>query len=362
MSDVPVGLLLSGGLDSASVAALTARPPDRPTALKTFTVGFDLPGAHNELDEARTVARHLGTDHHELVLTPDAAALLPLLVRHLDEPIADPAVLPTYLICKFARERVPVVLTGEGGDELLAGYPRYLWFDRARRLQRATPRWLRESVLAISRLAPVGARYHRALDNVLAERSDLERHVHWVAGLAPELRAELRQHEPPTTHHAFESYFSSDQGHIVHRLMALDMRTWLVDDVLTKMDKMSMAVSVEARVPFLDHRLVEFVAGVPLSIKLKQGPKTLLKRAAAPLLPATTVQRRKHAFQIPLEPWLAGPLAGFVREILLDDRARRRGWFDTNRVATLVGKNGAGDPQSVWTLLCLELWAREFLD
>ena len=144
--------------------------------------------------------------------------------------------------------------------------------------------------------------------------------------------------------------------------MALDMRTWLVDDVLTKMDKMSMAASVEARVPFLDHRLVEFVAGVPLAVKLAHGPKTLLKRAAAPLLPAATVRRRKHAFQIPLEPWLAGPLAGFVREILLDERARRRGWFDTGRVATLIGKNGAGDPQSVWTLLCLELWAREFLD
>jgi asparagine synthase (glutamine-hydrolysing) len=382
ISDVPVGMLLSGGLDSSAIAALMARAGDRPVT--TFTVGFDLPGAHNELDQARAVAKHLGTDHHELVLSPDAAALLPLLVRHLDEPIADPAVLPTYLICKFAREHVPVVLTGEGGDEMLAGYPRYVWFDRARRLQRASPRWLREAALAASRLTPIGARYHRALDNVLAERTDVERHLHWVAGLAPELKAQLARHEPHTTHHAVESYFSGDQDHIIHRLMALDMQTWLVDDVLTKMDKMSMAVSVEARVPFLDHRLVEFVAGVPLAIKLAHGPKTLLRRAAAPLLPAATLRRRKHAFQIPLDQWLAGPLSGFVREVLLDQRARQRGWFDTKRLEPMLPaasaadqpsramyfsgfsrENSGGpriDPQSIWTLLCLELWAREFLD
>jgi len=125
---------------------------------------------------------------------------------------------------------------------------------------------------------------------------------------------------------------------------------------------MSMAASVEARVPFLDHRLVEFVAGVPLAIKVAKGPKTLLREAMKGVLPPRTIRRRKHAFQIPLEPWLAGPLSGFVREILLDDRARRRGWFDMKGVESLISKNGAGDPQSVWTLLCLELWAREFLD
>ena len=360
MSDVPIGMLLSGGIDSSAVAAMMARTTNGP--ITSFTVGFELPGAHNELDQARAVATHLGADHHELVLSPNSAELLPLLVRHMDEPVADPALLPTYLICKFAREHVPVVLTGEGGDELLGGYPRYAWFERAHRLQQTTPRWLRHGVLAASRLLPMSQRYHRALDNVLAERTDLERHLHWVPGLSPELRAELAPHIPHTTHHAFESFLIPEQGHIVHRLMALDMRTWLVDDVLTKMDKMSMAASVEARVPFLDHRLVEFVAGVPLAIKVAKGPKTLLREAMKGVLPPRTIRRRKHAFQIPLEPWLAGPLSGFVREILLDDRARRRGWFDMKGVESLISKNGAGDPQSVWTLLCLELWAREFLD
>jgi asparagine synthase (glutamine-hydrolysing) len=390
ISDVPVGMLLSGGLDSSAVAALMARGNHTPVT--TFTVGFDLPGAHNELDEARTVARHLGTDHHELVLTPDAAALLPRLVRHLDEPIADPAVLPTYLICEFARARVPVVLTGEGGDELLGGYPRYAWFARAAQLRRLLPAWTREDVLLpMTRMAPLSRRYHRAATNLLAERDDAERHLHWVAGLDPALRPELltrdmREVLPSGTALALVApelgTAVASAPDLVHRLMALDIRTWLVDDVLTKMDKMSMAVSVEARVPFLDHRLVEFVAGVPLAIKLAHGPKTLLKRAAAPLLPATTVRRRKHAFQIPLEPWLAGPLSSFVRQVLLDRRAQQRGWMDTKQiermlpVATATAQPSRAmyfsgsqprntqpiDGQSIWTLLCLELWAREFLD
>jgi len=370
ISDVPVGVLLSGGLDSSAVAALAA-----PTALKTFTVGFDLPGAHNELAEAGATARFLGTDHHELVVKPDAAELLPQLAWHMDEPVADPAALPTYLICRFARQSVPVVLTGEGGDELLAGYPRYVWFDRAHRLQRALPRWVREGALAVSRLAPVSDRYHRAFDNVLAERSDVERHLHWVAGVAPALRAELLSHEPHTTHHAL----NAGSGHIIDRLMELDIKTWLVDDVLHKMDRMSMATSVEARVPFLDHRLVEFVASLPLRVKLANlGTKTLLKRAMAPLLPAATLRRRKHAFQIPLDQWIAGPLRDFVRDTLLDKRARERGWIDTRQLETMLPAASAArrpsrgyqprntgtllDGQSTWTLLSLELWAKAFLD
>jgi len=205
---------------------------------------------------------------------------------------------------------VPVVLTGEGGDELLGGYPRYAWFARAAQLRRLLPAWAREDVLLpMSRVAPLTRRYHRAATNLLAERDDATRHLHWVAGLDPALRSELlapgiREALPSGTALALVApelgTAVAGAPDLVHRLMALDMRTWLVDDVLTKMDKMSMAVSVEARVPFLDHRLVEFVAGVPLAIKLAHGPKTLLKRAASPLLPAATVQRRKHAFQIPL--------------------------------------------------------------
>jgi asparagine synthase (glutamine-hydrolysing) len=372
VSDVPVGMLLSGGLDSSAVAVMMAQAGNRRVA--TFTVGFDLPGAHNELKEARAVAGRLGTDHHELVLSPDAASLLPTLVRHLDEPVADPAIIPTYLICRFARQSVPVVLTGEGGDELLGGYPRYEWFARGKRLQSLLPVWLRERVLLpLSRHTPLSQRYKTALDHILAERNDVARHMNWVAGLdpalrgdllSPALRAELRGGSAEAILEPYLGPAAGASGDLVHRLMALDIHTWLVDDVLTKMDKMSMAVSVEARVPFLDHRLVEFVASLPLAIKVKEGPKTLLKRAMASVLPPQTIGRRKHAFQIPLDQWVRGPLAGFVRDVLLDPRARQRGWFDPKGVEAFLApwrNSRPTDGQSVWTLLCLELWAQEFL-
>src|SRR5207245_11363017 len=190
ISDVPVGMLLSGGLDSSAVTAMTAAARTEPIA--TFTVGFDLPGSHNELAQARVVAKRLGTDHHDLVLTPDATELLPDLVRHLDEPIADPAALPTYLICRFARQTVPVVLTGEGGDELLGGYPRYAWFARAKLLQRLLPAALREGLLLpLSRVAPLSGRYQRALENVLDARDDVARHLHWIGVFDPDLRRTL---------------------------------------------------------------------------------------------------------------------------------------------------------------------------
>ena len=217
-------------------------------------------------------------------------------------------------------------------------------------------------------------RYTRALDNLLAERDDVTRHLHWIAGVDPAVKAGLLSPalrdatRSGTAEALLEPYLgaaSAGDGDVIHRLMALDVHTWLVDDVLTKMDRMSMAVSVEARVPLLDHRLVEYVAGLPLAVKLRHGPKTLLKHAMRSKLPAATLRRRKHAFQVPLDQWVGGPLRGFVRDMLLDKRARERGWIDTARLDTLLGGNGeplALDGQSVWTLLSLELWAREVLD
>jgi asparagine synthase (glutamine-hydrolysing) len=176
----------------------------------------------------------------------------------------------------------------------------------------------------------------------------------------------LTGHRPLATGHSLEPYLAANQDHIINRLMNLDIHTWLVDDVLHKMDRMSMAASVEARVPFLDHRLVEFVTSLPLRVKLANlGTKTLLKRAMEPLLPAANLRRRKHAFQIPLDQWLAGPMHDFVRDTLLDKRARERGWIDTRRLEQLLGRNGNApmiDGQSTWTLLSLELWAKAFLD
>lgn len=374
VSDVPLGVLLSGGIDSSSIAALMKAAGHHP--LRTFTVGFDLPGIHNEFAEARRVSRHLGSEHLEVIVRPDAAALLPQLIWHLDEPLADAAALPTFLLCRAVREHVTVVLTGEGGDELLAGYPRYPWFAVARRLQSLVPARIREGLLLpLARLLAKGNRWKDRAENLLTERDDATRQVRWVANLSPEIRAMIysRDLRPLAAAgladrlvmgHLRED--SNNGADIVHRLMALDMKTWLVDDVLTKMDRMSMAASVEARVPFLDHRLLEFVATLPAGIHMKSlGTKHLLRRAMGEFLPPETISRRKHAFLIPLDQWLRGPLAPFLREVLLSERASRRGWFDPARVRELVvayeaGRGASG--QAMWNLLCLELWARVFLD
>ena len=369
VSDVPVGALLSGGVDSSAVVAMMAAASDRPP--ETFTVGFELPGRHNELAEAGRVARRFGTAHHELLLKPDAAGLLANLAWHMDEPVADSAALPTYLICRFARQTVPVVLTGEGGDELLAGYPRYAWFAIAKRLQRWLPATVRERILLLVRLAPLNARYKQALDNVLAERSDVARHLRWIGAIEPSLRREILApavKDNGAAEARIAPYFADGgrgSSDVFHRLMALDMHTWLVDDILTKMDKMSMAASVEARVPLLDHRLVEFVASLPLEVKVKNlGSKLLLKRAMAGVLPRATLRRRKHAFQVPLDEWVSGSLRDFVRDVLLSRRSRERGWLAADRVERLLSARAMAPRygQTVWTLLCLELWAQAFLD
>jgi asparagine synthase (glutamine-hydrolysing) len=374
VSDVPVGALLSGGVDSSAVVATMAAAAGRP--VETFTVGFELPGRHNELAEAELVARRFRTSHHALLLKPDAAALLGDLIWHMDEPVADAAAVPTYLICRFARQHVPVVVTGEGGDELLAGYPRYAWFATAKRLQRWLPAAVRDGVLLpLARLAPLSARYRRALENVLADRDDVSRHLHWIGALDPALRRALpgpafEGRAAAGVAEARVARYFVDGGRraaeVFHRLMALDMNTWLVDDILTKMDKMSMAASVEARVPFLDHRLVEFVASLPLEVKVKNvASKLLLKRAMRGVVPRATLRRRKHAFQVPLDEWVTGSLRDFVCDVLLAQRARERGWLDAHVVEHLLSPAArvrAGHGQAVWTLLSLELWARAFVD
>jgi asparagine synthase (glutamine-hydrolysing) len=359
ISDVPVGALLSGGIDSSTVVALMARATEQP--VKTFTVGFDVPGTHNELAEARRVAAHCRTEHHELLVKPQTAELLPQLMWHLDEPLGDPAALPTYLLCRFARQTVPVVLTGEGSDELLGGYPRYAWWRVSQRVRSIVPRWIRHGlVLPLARALPLQDRYRRAVSNVFADGDDIQRHLRWVGS---EARA------PSPEPRGIGTYLrprSQPDGDAVSRLMELDLHTWLVDDVLLKMDKMSMANSVEARVPFLDHVLAEFVAPLPSALKIHGlRTKVLLQRAAAPLLPRATVRRRKHAFQVPVDQWLRGPLRDFAADTLGAQSARERGWLDAPAVATLLAEHRAGRAargRHIWNLLCLEVWARTFLD
>jgi asparagine synthase (glutamine-hydrolysing) len=372
VSDVPVGVLLSGGIDSSAVVAAMKESGSSP---RTFSVGFDIPGVHNELNEARIVAKHFGTEHHEIVVRPNVAELLPKLMWHMDEPIADPAALPTFLLCQFAQQRVRVVMTGEGGDELVAGYPRYSWFIVAKRLERLLPSSLRGAMLPLSRLVPLDARRRKAVHNILSAADTSARHVRWIANFDNQLKARLLAGNAAMSstnaraERLARTYLGEDTSSLpdlVHRLMALDIHTWLVDDILAKVDKMSMAASVEARVPFLDHHLMEFMAALPVSVKIRTfGTKRLLRRAMKSVLPRRTLERRKHAFLVPVDAWLRGPLRDFVGDVLLSARAGQRGWFDQRQVAALFQAHVSGEAdfgQPLWNLLCLELWATAYLD
>jgi asparagine synthase (glutamine-hydrolysing) len=372
MSDVPVGVLLSGGLDSSSVVAMMhadAGPP-----IRTFTAGFGIPGVYDERSYAREVASRFRTEHQEVMVEADAVDLLPKLVWHFDEPVADAAALPTYLLCRFARQSVPVVLTGEGSDELLAGYPRYAWFLVAKRLQQWLPAAVREGVLIpLLRLLPLPERYERAIDHVLSDSTDTNRHLNWIGNMPSAVRRQLmalprRVDAQPDPSDIVEPFFQNRhyQGdRILHALLSLDMHTWLVDDVLAKVDRMSMAASVEARVPFLDHALVEWTAALPANIKVEgRTGKRLLRDAMKTILPRRTQARRKQGFIVPTDAWMRGSLRDFVGDVLLGRTMRERGWFHAPLLETMVQSHwaGASHGQTLWSLLCLELWARTFLD
>jgi asparagine synthase (glutamine-hydrolysing) len=370
VADVPVGALLSGGLDSSLVVALMARASGR--RVKTFTVGFEESGGYSELAEARRVAQWVGTDHHEEVLKPvQIGEILPRLVWHLDEPVADQAALPTYLICGVAATQVKVVLTGEGGDEIFGGYPRYAWFRVAAALRRRIPALtaLAARAAAVLPAASAGGRKGRLL---FAEGSDAVRHAEWVGvftgrELAQVRGPALRDGLPGDPAQArIEAALAEGGSDLVHRLMALDLDTWFPDNILVKVDKMSMAHSLEAREPLLDHRLVEVLGTWPSRLKVRGlQTKLLLKQVARRVLPPSVVHRRKHPFRVPIGPWLRGPLDGLCRELLAPERLAREGYFDPAyvrwlRQAHLEGRRDAH--RQLWALLCFQLWHAIFVE
>ena len=369
VADVPVGALLSGGVDSSLVVALMARAS--PGRIKTFTVGFEEAGDYSELTEARRVAELLGTDHHEEILKPvQVEALLPRLIWHLDEPIADQAAIPTYLICGAAAATVRVVLSGEGGDEIFGGYPRYAWFRMASALHDRVPT-LAAGVAAGLQVLTWAPELRRKAELLLGAFSEAERHLQWVgtfrgADLARVRGPALFDGAPENpARYRIERVLEASGADPVHRLMALDLDGWFPDNILAKVDKMSMAHSLEAREPLLDHRLVEMLGTIPSALKVR-GLKTkiLLKLVAERLLPLAVVHRRKHPFRVPIGPWLRGPLDGLSRELLAPDRLRRDGYFDAAHVTDLLRAHREGRRDAhrqLWTLLCFQLWHAIFI-
>jgi asparagine synthase (glutamine-hydrolysing) len=369
ISDVPLGAFLSGGIDSTAVVAYMVETSPRPPV--TISVGFD-DHAYDELAHAETVARHLGCEFHARTVTPDVASLLPTLAWHFDEPFADSSAVPTYYVSKAARELVTVALSGDGGDELWAGYARH----RVERLEQRARRMLgpaRRAAAWLGQALPLSVKGARALRH-LGERPDQAyalKHAYGMfePGAKPRLYSgdfldSVRGHDPFVPFR--NAYRRCASPNAIDRALYVDVHTYMVDDILTKVDRMSMAVSLEAREPLLDHRLLEFAASVPASLKLRDGrTKYLLRKALDRRVPRTIVDRAKRGFEAPIGEWLRGPLAPMADALLGDGRLRARGVFNDTEVARLwtEHRDGRSDHRHrLWQLIMLELWFRQFID
>jgi asparagine synthase (glutamine-hydrolysing) len=372
IADVPVGALLSGGIDSSVVVALMRRVASGP--VRTFSIGFDQPD-YDESRYARLVAQRFDTDHHELVVKPDAAATIPRLVWHYNEPFADSSALPSLAVCEMARGFVTVALNGDGGDESFFGYERYRSARLAGWLDRVPPfRW---GVRAASRLLPGGrsrSLVHRArrLAEHLALRPE-RRYAAWMTSFQNAQKAELYAPDFARQVGAGDSltlldaaYAGSDGLNFLERTVHTDVQMYLPDDLLVKMDIASMAHSLEVRSPFLDHEVVEFAATLPPTLKLRRlTQKYLVKRVMRGVLPDAVLQRKKMGFGVPIGRWLRHELREMAYDSLLDPRARARGYFRPEIIRRYLDEHGRGQghhQDRLWALLMLELWHRAFID
>jgi asparagine synthase (glutamine-hydrolysing) len=376
MSDVPLGMFLSGGIDSSAIAAIMARMIGRP--LQTFSVAFKQ-RAFNEIAYARRVARAIGADSHEIVIDDrDFFDALPKLVWHEDEPIAHPSSVPLYFVSALARRHVTVVLTGEGSDELLAGYgkyPRVAWNWRAGTIyERLLPAGLRAAIASgvvprlPGRLAGYARRSFLAMDrsseSMCFDNFASIRLADQQTLLAPGLRGSATR---AGAYGASLAHFETPNGAstLLDRLLYTDIKTYLVE-LLMKQDQMSMAASIESRVPFLDHKLVEFAATLPDAWKLSGWTtKRILRESMKGVLPASILNRPKMGFPVPFAPWTRGAWNDVVRDVLLDRRSRERGLIDPEAVDRLLRQHADGHTEGsdrLWSLLNLELWHRTFID
>jgi len=378
ISDVPIAGFLSGGLDSSTVVALMQAQSDRP--IKTFTIGSTDPG-FDESPHARAVSRHLGTDHTELIVThDDALAVVPRLATLYDEPFSDSSQIPTFLISELTRREVTVALSGDGGDELFAGYNRHVWANRVWSSVRWLPRIVRDvqasAITAVSpatwdslfdragRLIPKGLRHgtpgyklHKMADVLSAPSPEAiysRLSSHWDAPTSV-----VRDATEPVTALADPEY-AAELPSFVEKMLYLDLVTYLPDDILTKVDRASMAVGLEARVPLLDHRVVEFAWRLPLSMKNRDGTsKWLLRQILYRHVPQSLVERPKSGFGIPLYSWLRGPLRDWAEDLLDEGRLAREGYFNPAPIRRRWHEHLTGKRRweyHLWDVLMFQAW------
>lgn len=373
LADVPVGAFLSGGIDSSTVVALMQAVSPRP--VKTFSIGFN-EAAYNEAEHAKAVARHLGTDHTELYVTPqEAMAVIPGLPAMYAEPFADSSQIPTYLVSALARREATVSLSGDAGDELFAGYNRYTFASKAWRRISALPAPLRSglarAVLGVSpgawnrlpfasRFGNLGDKAHKAA-GVLASSTVDELYRGLVSHWPRPQDVVTGGVEPPTMLHGAVPQL--DGLGDVERMMALDLVSYLPDDILAKVDRAAMAVSLETRVPFLDHRVVEFAWRLPMSLKLRAGQsKWVLRQVLAAYVPRALVERPKMGFGVPIDAWLRGPLRDWAEDLLDESRMRGEGFFEPGPIRQKWAEHLSGRRNwqyPLWNALMFQAWLRE---
>ncbi|WP_298459531.1 asparagine synthase (glutamine-hydrolyzing) [uncultured Cellulomonas sp.] len=360
VADVPVGSYLSGGVDSSLIVAVMAALRGS-AGVQTFAAGFGDP-RHDELPWARLVSEHLGTEHHEVHVRPDDFEhLWPRLTWHRDAPVSEPADIAVFRLAELARRHVRVVLSGEGGDELFAGYPKYRW-ARPVGLVDALPVPVRKAATSLveRRLGSRAARA-RIVVRAAGAASEEERFAMWFAPFTPEERAALL---PGTLRRDGEGASDGPRRDVIARMLAADLATWLPDNLLERGDRMSMATSLELRPPLLDHRLVELAFRLPSSVKLRGGTtKWVLKEVARRYLPQEVVDRRKVGFRVPLDAWFRGALRDSVRDRLTGEGSFVAETLDRTRVRGLIDRHETGrfdEANRIWTLLCLEVWHETF--
>ncbi len=381
ISDVPLGAFLSGGIDSSAIVAAMAQLINRP--VKTYSIGFEGEDRlYNELPYARSVAEAFKTDHHEIIVRPEVSELLPKLIWHMDEPIADSACITTYLVSRLACESVKVILSGVGGDELFGGYYRYLG-DALRQPYRWLPRavrkkWLPALFSELPQDRHSGWKNYIRLGNAFVRTAELPpdlRYMSYVTLFSPDVRALLLQDgsgrgrsdggEPASE--IMKEYFNKcREADSLSQIMYVDIKTSLPDDLLALTDKMSMAASLECRAPFVDHELVELASHIPSRLKVRGlSMKYLLKKVVEPWLPTEILHRRKRGFGAPIGAWLRHDLRILMQETLSEKQVRRRGFFDPVVVTEIIADHEAqrrDHTDHLLALITFELWCRIFLD
>ncbi len=375
ISEVPLGAFLSGGVDSSAVVALMAQESSTP--VKTFSIGFEEQD-FSELKYARRVAKHVGAEYNEFVVRPNALEVLPTIVEHYGEPYADPSAIPTYYVSKETRKHVTVALNGDGGDESFAGYERYMAMEVAD-LYRSIPKPLRKlfiegpinllptSELKKTRVRDVQRFFTSANEEVKS------RYFRWMSNFKPALKPGLYTDEfaqslnGASASHVLDQWFDRAKGlGVLDATLLTDQMTYLPNDLLVKVDIASMANSLEARSPFLDHKLIEFAASLPENLKMnKFRNKYLLKKVAAKLVPPEVVYRRKMGFGVPVGSWFRGEMKDFVRGVLLSEKSLKRGIVKPEMMQKYVDEHTSGKFDhafQIWSLLMLELWFQRFID